>query len=130
MLESTHFQAGLSCVNCHMGEDKNHTLIVAVETCDECHRNLHEARRMLDAGLEITVMADPKAMIEIMPDVSSSESVDAVQAQAGGVNLPPWTYILAGVLFGGVFVWALVGGEPGEKFKNADGSNANKESKK
>jgi len=124
MLESTHFQAGLSCVNCHMGEDKNHTLIVAVETCDECHTDLHEARRMLDAGLEVTAMAEPAAMVEIA-DVSIPE--ENTTSTTGGVHLPPWTYGLAGILFGGVFVWAILGQEPGE---NTDGSTRSKESKK
>lgn len=112
-LESTHFAVGLSCVNCHMGEDKNHTLIVAVATCDECHKNLHEAKRMLDAGLEIKVLDKPDAMIEITPEpVVVSES--PVEPAQGGVTLPNWVYVMGGFLFGGVVAWALVGKEPGK----------------
>lgn len=125
MLESTHFQAGLSCVNCHMGEDKNHTLIVAVETCDECHTNLHEARRMLDAGLEVTAMAEPAAMVEIANVAVSEENTTPIDA--GGVHLPSWTYVLAGILFGGVFMWAILGQEPGESTSD---NTRSKESKK
>jgi hypothetical protein len=113
MLESTHFAAGLSCVNCHMGDDKNHTLIVAVATCDECHTNLHEAKRMLDAGLEIEVMDRPDAMIEITPE-PASETAQADVPVGGGVNMPPWTYAFAGLLIGGIFSWALIGREPGK----------------
>jgi hypothetical protein len=113
MLESTHFAAGLSCVNCHMGEDKSHTLIVAVATCDECHTDLHEANRMLLAGLEINVMAQPEAMVEVTPEpvIESEESSDATN---GGVNMPPWTLVSGGMLIGGVIAWALVGRDPGK----------------
>jgi len=113
MLESTHFAAGLSCVNCHMGDDKNHTLIVAVETCDECHTDLHEAKRMLDAGLEVKVMDRPEAMVEVTP-VPVVEVEQTAATTNGGVNMPPWTLVFAGVLIGGVIAWALVGRDPGK----------------
>lgn len=112
MLESTHFAAGLSCVNCHMGEDKNHTLIVAVETCDECHNDLHEAKRMRDAGLDIPVMDSPDAMLDVTP-VPAVES-EAVEPVKGGVSLPSWTFVFAGMIFGGIIAWALVGKDPGK----------------
>lgn len=128
MLDSTHFQAGLSCVNCHMGEDKNHTLIVAVQTCDKCHTDLHKARRMLDAGLEITAMAEPAAMVEIVDETVPDENAEAAASETGGVHLPSWTYVLAGILFGGVFVWAIVGSEPGGSLPvDTGGSKRNKE---
>lgn len=113
MLESTHFAAGLSCVNCHMGEDKNHTLIVAVETCDQCHTDLHEAKRMLDAGLAIEVMDKPEAMVEVTP-VPAAETETPAGTVNGGVSLPAWTYLLAGMLFGGIISWAVVGRDPGK----------------
>lgn len=111
MLESTHFAAGLGCVNCHMGADKNHTLIVAVQTCDECHKDLHEAKRMLDAGLEIKAMDTPDAMVEITPEPVETEQ--PVEETGGGVKMPPWTLVFGGMLIGGVIAWALVGKDPG-----------------
>jgi hypothetical protein len=111
MLDSTHFAAGLSCVNCHMGEDKNHTLVVAVATCDKCHTDLHESKRMLDAGLEVEVMDKPEAMVEITPILVETEVVEPVK---GGVNMPSWTLVFAGMLIGGVIAWALVGKDPGK----------------
>ncbi len=112
MLTSTHFAAGLSCVNCHMGEDKNHTLVVAVATCDECHTDLHESKRMLDAGLEVKVMDQPEAMAEITPVPIETEQ--AVEPVKGGVHMPSWTLVFAGMLIGGVIAWALVGKDPGK----------------
>ena len=113
MLDSTHFAAGLSCVNCHMGEDKNHTLVVAVATCDECHTDLHESKHMLDAGLEIRVMDQPEAMVEITPETAVTEVV-VEEPVKGGVNMPSWTLMFAGMLIGGIITWALVGKDPGK----------------
>ena len=114
MLDSTHFAAGLSCVNCHMGEDKNHTLVVAVETCGDCHTDLHEAKRMLDAGLEIKTMDVPEAMAELPLDAEPAETEEVLEPVTGGVNMPPWTLVFAGMLIGGVIAWALVGRDPGK----------------
>ncbi len=113
MIDSTHFAAGLSCVNCHMGEDKNHTLVVAVSTCDECHNDLHKARRMVDAGLEIEVMDQPEAMAVTTPEPVITEPV-VEEPVKGGVNMPSWTLVFAGMLIGGVIAWALVGKDPGK----------------
>lgn len=112
MLDSTHFAAGLSCVNCHMGNDKNHTLVVAVSTCGECHDDLHEAKRMLDAGLEIEVMDVPDAMVEVAPEPVVTEIVET--PVTGGIDMPSWTLVFAGMLIGGVLAWALVGKDPGK----------------
>ncbi len=113
LLESTHFVAGLDCVTCHMGSENNHTMIVSVATCEECHDNLHEAKLIREAGLEIAVMGNP----EIAPDITP-EPIDVVEetpeTAAGGVSLPNWVYVLGGFLFGGVVAWAVVGKEPGE----------------
>ena len=112
MIESTHFAAGLSCVNCHMGKDRNHTLVVAVATCDECHTDLHESKRMLDAGLEVKVMDQPAAMAPVTPEPAVIETPAA--AAPGGVKMPSWTLVFAGMLIGGVISWALVGKDPGK----------------
>jgi len=114
MLESTHYTAGLSCVNCHMGEERNHTLVVAVQTCDECHTDLHEASRMLDAGLQVKVVTTPAAMVEVTLEPTEEVAVPV----SGGVNMPPWTLVFAGMLGGGVLAWALVGKEPGKPSGN------------
>lgn len=114
MLESTHFEAGLSCVNCHMGEDKNHTLVVAVQTCDECHTDLHEASRMIDAGLEVKAVTTPAAMAEITP----APTEETVAPVSGGIHMPPWTLVFAGMLIGGVITWALAGKDPGKPSEN------------
>lgn len=111
MVGSTHFAAGLSCVNCHMGEDKNHTLVVAVETCGDCHSDLHDANRMLEAGLEIKKMDVPEAMVEETPEPAEAE--DTLEPVTGGINMPSWTLVFAGMLIGGVIAWALVGRDPG-----------------
>ncbi len=113
MLTSTHFAAGLSCVNCHMGEDKNHTLIVAVQTCDECHTNLHEANSLLNAGISIRVMDKPEAMVEITPTEHPPQEEETAPV-SGGVNMPPWTLVFAGIIIGAVLSWALVGKDPGK----------------
>jgi hypothetical protein len=108
MLESTHYKAGLSCINCHMGKGVSHTMAVALETCGECHDNPHEANLMLSAGLAVKNMATPAGMVEVTP--KSTEEV----AAPGGITMPPWTFMFAGILIGGVITWALVGKNPGK----------------
>jgi hypothetical protein len=120
MLESTHYAAGLSCVNCHMGKERNHTLIVAVATCDECHTDLHESKRMLDAGLEVKAMDKPAAMADVTP----APTAEPAAPVTGGVNMPPWTLVFSGILIGGVLSWALVGKDPG---KPSDGKSSKRE---
>jgi len=117
VVESTHFAAGLSCVNCHMGEDKNHTLVVSVTTCDKCHTDLHAARRMLDAGLEIEVMDEPDALVEVEP-TPEVPTIPESEANAGGISLPSWVYVLAGTLIGGIISWAVLGRDPGISSKS------------
>ena len=102
-----------TCVNCHMGEERNHSLIVAVHTCDECHTDLHQARRMLDAGLAIPVMAEPAAMAEVVKEPEVKEE-EIIMPEEGGVKMPDWTLIFSGMLIGGVLAWALVGKDPGQ----------------
>jgi hypothetical protein len=110
MLSSTHYKAGLSCVNCHMGEGKSHTMAVALETCGKCHDNPHEANLMLSAGLDVKVMGTPAAMAKVTPKPTEEEHAAPV---SGGVNMPPWTLVFAGMLIGGVITWALAGRDPG-----------------
>ncbi len=110
LLQSTHYAAGLSCVNCHMGKEKSHTLVVAVETCRDCHTDLHDANRMLSAGLEIKPMTTPAAVVNIAPKPTEQPSASV----SGGINMPSWTLVFSGMIIGGVIAWALVGKEPGK----------------
>ncbi len=123
ILESTHFQAGLSCVNCHMGKDKNHTLIVAMQTCNECHTDLHDARRMVDAGLEIKPMTTPEALIDAQSEPTPAPTAAPV---TGGIHMPSWTLVFAGMLIGGVVTFALVGKEPGKPSETIEESETSK----
>lgn len=109
-LKSTHAAAGLSCVNCHMGPEKSHTEDVAGKTCAGCHSDIHEANRIVSAGMEVRLAATPAAVFE--QSVPPTEA--PVQAQTGGVNLPSWTLLLAGLLIGGIGTWALIGKDPGQ----------------
>jgi len=117
MLSSTHNAAGLNCINCHMGENNNHTMVSAVETCDQCHSNLHEAKSMLDAGLKIQVIALPNEMVASNAGTPQpTKKVDeATITEGGGIKMPQWTLVFAGMLIGGIISWALVGRDPGEK---------------
>ncbi|GJQ52588.1 MAG: hypothetical protein HKUEN02_14350 [Anaerolineaceae bacterium] len=108
MVESTHFAAGLSCVNCHMGDGKDHSMNISASTCSDCHTDLHQAREMLDAGVEVNAMANPKALVTQVPAEQTPPT-----APQGGVHLPAWVYALAGVIIGGVAAWAAFGREPG-----------------
>jgi hypothetical protein len=108
-LKSTHTAAGLNCINCHMGEERSHTLKVAGETCGGCHTDIHEANRIVSSGLLVKALATPIAEGEIKP--APTEQV--VQQPTGGVHLPSWTLLLAGLLVGGIGSWALFGKDPG-----------------
>lgn len=112
-LKSTHAAAGLSCVNCHMGPENNHTLKVAGETCAGCHTDIHEANRIASAGMEVRLMATPAAVFEKPAEPVQPEAAP----QQGGIQLPPWTLIIAGLFIGGIGTWALIGRDPGPPVK-------------
>jgi hypothetical protein len=112
-LKSTHTAAGLNCINCHMGTEGSHTLKVAGETCGNCHTDIHEAGRIVNAGMEVKVLATPMDVIE-----KAAEPAEKPVAQApGGVQLPSWTLVLAGLFIGGIGTWALLGRDPGPPVK-------------
>ncbi|PKN95354.1 MAG: hypothetical protein CVU44_01345 [Chloroflexi bacterium HGW-Chloroflexi-6] len=112
-LKSTHVAAGLSCVNCHMGPENSHTLKVAGETCAGCHDDIHKANRILNAGMEIRLMATPAAVFE-----KAGESTEPVaEPKQGGIQLPSWTLIVVGLFIGGIGTWALIGRDPGPPVK-------------
>jgi hypothetical protein len=109
-LKSTHMAAGLSCVNCHMGPEKSHTEDVAGKTCAGCHTDIHQASRIFSAGMEVRGMATPAAVFEKLAPPAESQP----QPKPGGIFLPSWTLLLAGLLVGGIGTWALLGRDPGK----------------
>jgi hypothetical protein len=109
-LKSTHLAAGLSCVNCHMGPEKNHTEDVAGKTCAGCHTDIHYANRLVSAGMEIRSLATPAAVFEKL----APPAEPVAQPKPGGINLPSWLLVVAGLLIGGIGTWALVGKDPGK----------------
>ena len=112
-LKSTHTAAGVNCINCHMGPTGSHTLLVAGSTCGDCHKNLHSANRIVSAGLVVQAVATPMDVV--------SKAAEPAEAQAapdsGGVHLPSWTLLVAGLLVGGIGSWALFGKDPGSATK-------------
>ena len=112
-LKSTHTAAGLNCINCHMGSDKSHTLKVAGETCGNCHNDIHEANRIVSAGMQVQVLATPA---DVVAKAAEPENVTE-PVVAGGVHLPSWALLLAGLLIGGIITWVLLGRDPGTPVK-------------
>ena len=113
-LKSTHTAAGVNCINCHMGPTGSHTLLVAGSTCGDCHKNLHSANRIVSSGLLVQAVATPMDVVS-----KSAEPVETpATADTGGVHLPSWTLVLAGLLVGGVGTWAVFGREPGGSSKS------------
>ncbi|HEY3313337.1 MAG TPA: cytochrome c3 family protein [Anaerolineales bacterium] len=108
-LKSTHTAAGLNCINCHMGPEKSHTLKVAGDTCAACHSDIHEANRIVSAGIKIEPKATP---MDVVAKAAEPEE-KPVAPVSGGVHLPTWSLVLAGFLIGGIGTWALFGRDPG-----------------
>jgi hypothetical protein len=51
-------------------------------------------------------------MVEVAPVPAQEEVVTA--PGSGGIDMPSWTLVFAGILIGGVLAWALVGKDPGK----------------
>jgi hypothetical protein len=112
-LKSTHTAAGLNCINCHMGSGGSHTLKVAGETCGNCHTDIHEASRIVSAGMEVKALATPMDVVQ-----KAAEPEEKTESPvSGGVHLPSWSLLLAGLLIGGIGTWALLGRDPGSTVK-------------
>lgn len=111
---STHHAAGLSCVNCHMGPDRDHSQLIRGETCGACHTDLHASNSLLTAGVKVEPVATPMAIAEVVEPVAVEEDV---QSESGGVTLPGWLLLFAGLLAGGIISWTIFAKEPGEPHK-------------
>jgi len=119
--ESTHMAAGLSCENCHLGEDSGHSFKATIASCESCHSDIHEANQLITAGVMVEPIAtepagaSTEATAEPM-EVEATAVVEETTAETpekGGINLPSWLLLVAGLLIGGVGAWAIFGHEPG-----------------
>ena len=112
-LKSTHTAAGLNCINCHMGPESSHTLKVAGETCAGCHTDIHEASRIISAGIQVKPVATPMDVV-----AKAAEPDEKItKAGAGGINLPSWMLMIVGLLLGGIGSWAIFGRDLGAPTK-------------
>ncbi|MFZ5880616.1 MAG: hypothetical protein ACOY0R_14710 [Chloroflexota bacterium] len=112
--DSTHGAAGLSCENCHLGEFSDHSFKANITSCQACHADLHEADSLIAAGVKVepVVPADPAAAPEATVEPVPAEA-EAEPASDGGVHLPSWLLLAAGLLLGGVLSWVIFGRDPG-----------------
>lgn len=102
---STHLAVGATCETCHIGNDSGHGFNVTMATCNACHSDIHEANRLAVAGL-------------LSPDLVQEEVVEEPEPTEtdkpeGGITLPSWLLLLAGLILGGGLVWVLIGKDPG-----------------
>ena len=122
--ESTHMAAGVNCENCHLGEDSGHTFKATIKSCETCHSDIHEANQIVAAGVVVEQIAaptdaSPESTLEpaAAPAVEETpvveETVASETTQAGGINLPSWLLLIAGLLIGGIGAWVIFGQEPG-----------------
>lgn len=108
MHNSTHMAAGANCVTCHLGTHRQHTFHVDAATCGACHNNIHDANKLVLAGAEIAVVGDAPAPVAA-PEVEEEHA----EVADGGINLPSWLLLIAGLMLGGGLVWVFIGKEPG-----------------
>ena len=59
--DSTHMAAGLTCENCHLGEDSGHTFKATITSCESCHSDIHEANQLIAAGVVVEPVATEPA---------------------------------------------------------------------
>lgn len=116
--ESTHMAAGLSCENCHLGEDSGHTFKATIASCESCHSDIHESNQLIVAGVSIVPVATESAgaTAEAVAEPTESPVVEEnveTTPEKGGINLPSWLLLVAGFLVGGIGAWAIFGQEPG-----------------
>jgi hypothetical protein len=106
---STHTAAGADCITCHLGTHHKHTFHVDAPTCSSCHSDIHGANQLLLAGAKIERLGD--AVVQPTPaPVVEPES----PAAGGGIHLPSWLMLVAGLFLGGGAMWVFIGKEPGQ----------------
>ena len=116
---STHEAAGASCVSCHIDNDSGHLFNATISTCNSCHSDIHDTNSLVLAGVDFA--AQPAATEEPVAtdEAAVSEGSEAGTTEAapetpkGGVNLPSWLLLIAGLLVGGGVVWVVIGKDPG-----------------
>jgi predicted CXXCH cytochrome family protein len=119
--DSTHAAAGLSCENCHLGEDSGHSFKATIASCESCHSDIHEANQLVVAGVSVEsaatepaeASADATAEPVVVEETPVAEAAVAEAPEKGGINLPSWLLLLAGLLIGGIGAWAIFGQDPG-----------------
>ncbi|MBK6792403.1 MAG: hypothetical protein IPG80_07625 [Anaerolineales bacterium] len=94
-------------------------------TCNSCHEGLHEANQLVAAGFEFEPIPAAEGSEEAASSEESAEAEEtttpmdvaeestASEPAKGGVNLPSWLLLFAGLLLGGGVVWVVVGKDPG-----------------
>ncbi|MBI5950157.1 MAG: hypothetical protein HY865_00745 [Chloroflexi bacterium] len=123
--DSTHGAAGLSCESCHLGEDSGHTFKATIASCESCHSDIHEAGQLIAAGAAVEPIVVEPAGADAepsTPEPSKAEMENKPRPEEeplvknngeGGVKLPSWLLLFAGLLIGGIGAWAAFGREPG-----------------
>lgn len=107
--QSTHIAAGADCITCHLGSHNRHTFHVDGATCASCHEDIHSANQLIMAGVEIEKQGD--AEVSVQPEPAYDE--ETVKPE-GGVNMPSWILLIAGLLLGGGAMWVFIGKDPGK----------------
>lgn len=116
---STHAAAGATCSSCHIGNETGHGFNATLATCNSCHEDIHDANRLVASGFEFS--APPTATEEPASGGENGEGAESglpeeqepEEQAGGGVQLPSWLFLVAGLLVGGGVIWVVLGKDPG-----------------
>lgn len=111
MQDATHTQAGANCITCHLGTHRKHTFKADGDACATCHSDIHQANKLVVAGAEIRKAGDAPVPAPVATEPAHAE----VETAQGGVNMPSWILLVAGILLGGGLMWVFVGRDPGKE---------------